>query len=47
MKRWLKRIRGALGMGVTWAAAWSGVFGIASMMGGVGGGLGFLLRFAQ
>ena len=25
MKRWLKRIRGALGMGLTWAAAWFGV----------------------
>ena len=23
MNRWLKRIRGALGMGLTWAAAWS------------------------
>ena len=25
MKKWLKRIRGALGMGLTWAAAWGGV----------------------
>ncbi len=25
MKKWLKRIRGALGMGLTWAAAWFGV----------------------
>ncbi len=39
MKKWLKRIRGALGMGLTWAAAWGGVFGIASMIGGAGGGL--------
>ena len=23
MKKWLKRIRGALGMGLTWAVAWS------------------------
>ena len=27
MKKWLKRIRGALGMGLTWAIAWFG-FGI-------------------
>ena len=25
MKKWLKRIRGAIGMGLTWAAAWFGV----------------------
>ncbi len=25
MKKWLKRIRGALGMGLTWAAVWAGV----------------------
>ena len=25
MKKWLKRIRGALGMGLIWAAAWGGV----------------------
>ncbi len=25
MKKWLKRIRGALGIGVTWAAVWGGV----------------------
>ncbi len=24
MKKWLKRIRGAVGMGLTWAAAWFG-----------------------
>jgi len=24
MKRWLKRLRGAVGMGLTWAAAWFG-----------------------
>lgn len=24
MKKWLRRIRGALGMGLTWAAAWFG-----------------------
>ena len=25
MKKWLRRIRGAVGMGLTWAVAWSGV----------------------
>lgn len=25
MKKWLKRIRGAIGMGLTWAVAWFGV----------------------
>ena len=25
MKKWLRRIRGAVGMGLTWAAAWGGV----------------------
>ena len=25
MKKWLKRIRGAVGMGLTWAAVWGGV----------------------
>ncbi len=25
MRKWLKRIRGAVGMGLTWAAAWFGV----------------------
>ena len=25
MKKWLKRIRGAVGVGLTWAAAWLGV----------------------
>lgn len=25
MKRWLRRIRGAIGLGMTWAAAWFGV----------------------
>ena len=34
MKKWLKRIRGAVGMGLTWAAAWFG-FGIIFGGGGV------------
>ena len=35
MKKWLRRIRGALGMGLTWAAAWGGAGTIVM--------LGFLL----
>ncbi len=33
MKKWLKRIRGVLGMGLTWAAGWSGVFVILMLVG--------------
>ncbi len=33
MKKWLRRIRGAVGMGLTWAAAWSGVAFILSLVG--------------
>ena len=36
MKKWLRRIRGAVGIGLTWAAAWSGAGAIVT--------LGFLLR---
>jgi hypothetical protein len=36
MKKWLRRLRGAIGMGLTWAAAW-GAAGTIVM-------LGFLLR---
>jgi len=36
MKKWLRPIRGAIGMGLTWAAAWGGVGWIVV--------LGFLLR---
>jgi hypothetical protein len=36
MKKWLRRMRGAIGMGLTWAAAWGGVGAIVM--------LGFLLR---
>ncbi len=46
MNKWLKRIRGALGMGLAWAAAWfvvGAIFGlvagIASVVTGVGAGL--------
>ncbi len=33
MKKWLKRIRGAVGMGLTWAAAWSGFAVIVAFVG--------------
>ena len=36
MKKWLRRLRGAIGMGLTWAAAWGGAGTIVV--------LGFLLR---
>jgi hypothetical protein len=36
MKKWLRPIRGAIGMGLTWAAAWGGAGTIVT--------LGFLLR---
>ena len=32
MKKWLKRIRGALGLGLLWAAAWSGVGAIIAVV---------------
>ena len=32
MKKWLRRIRGAIGMGLTWAGAWFGV-GMLMMLG--------------
>ena len=32
MKRWLRRIRGAVGLGLTWAAAWSGVGAIIAVV---------------
>ena len=32
MKKWLRRIRGAVGMGLTWAAAWFGVWAAAGLV---------------
>ncbi len=43
MKKWLKRIRGALGIGLTWAAAWGGVGLILALV--VGAILGDLFVF--
>ena len=42
MKKWLKRIRGAVGMGLTWAIAWSGVGAILGLVSGVIFGGGFI-----
>ncbi len=51
MRKWLRRIRGALGMGFTWAAAWSAVAFVPRWVFGVDtdlplpllfGGLGFI-----
>ena len=36
MNRWLRRIRGAIGMGLTWAAAWFGAGMILLLVVGVG-----------
>ena len=35
MKKWLKRIRGAIGMGVTWAAGWAPVGAVTGLIAGV------------
>jgi len=36
MRKWLRRIRGALGTGLTWAAAWGGVGAILGLLGFLG-----------
>lgn len=36
MKKWLRRIRGAIGMGLTWAAAWFGAGLILLLVAGFG-----------
>ncbi len=36
MKNWLRRIRGAFRMGLTWAAAWGGVGAILGLLGFLG-----------
>ena len=41
MEKWLRRIRGAVGLGLTWAAAWSGVGAILGLV--VGGGAATLV----
>ena len=44
MEKWLRRIRGAVGLGLTWAAAWSGVGAILGLV--VGGGAASLVATA-
>ena len=45
MRKWLRRIRGALGMGVTWAAAWFAVGFVPRWVFGVYSDLPFPLLF--
>ena len=37
MKKWLKRLRGLVGIGLTWAAAWGGVGAILGLLGFLSG----------
>ena len=46
MKKWLKRIRGALGIGLTWAAAWGFVGALMGLWLGGPGVVGASLTFA-
>ncbi len=32
MKKWLRRIRGAIGLGLTWALGWAGLFGMVLLI---------------
>src|SRR5258706_9416619 len=45
MRKWLRRIRGALGMGVTWAAAWFAAGFVPRWVFGVDADLPFPLLF--
>ena len=45
MGKWLRRIRGAIGMGFTWAAAWSAVGFIPRWIFGINGDLPFSILF--
>src|SRR5919204_531474 len=45
MRKWLRRIRGAIGMGVTWAAAWSAVGFVPRWVFGIYSDLPFPLLF--
>ena len=46
MKQWLRRIRGALGIGLTWAAAWFGAGILLARVPGFYSDLPFALLFA-
>ena len=45
MRKWLRRIRGAIGMGFTWAAAWFAVGGIPRWIFGIDSDLPFPILF--
>jgi hypothetical protein len=45
MRKWLRRIRGAIGMGFTWAAAWSAVGFVPRWVFGINADLPFPLLF--
>jgi hypothetical protein len=45
MRKWLRRIRGAIGMGVTWAAAWFAVGFVPRWVFGINADLPFPLLF--
>ena len=45
MRKWLRRIRGAIGMGLTWAAAWFAVGFVPRWVFGIEGDLPFPLLF--
>jgi len=45
MRTWLRRIRGALGMGITWAAAWSAVGSVPRWLLGINTDVPFPLVF--
>ena len=46
MKKWARRIRGAIGMGLTWAAAWFGAGILLARVPGLYSDLPFALLFA-
>jgi hypothetical protein len=45
MRKWLRRIRGAIGMGVVWGAAWSGAGIVAAVLTGFAADAPFPLVF--
>ena len=45
MRKWLRRIRGALGMGVTWAVAWAAVGFVPRWVLGINGDVPFSFVF--
>jgi len=45
MRKWLRRVRGAIGMGITWAAAWIAVGFVPRWLLGINGDLPFPILF--